>query len=112
MATDIVAAIADVLDRKLEVNGGELEPVTTIFNAHGLAWLVRDALLDAGWTLIPPATDDLPEGWEWRLNQNSYLVDHDGSSVAALLVAKVNNTPFAPWVADRVTRLLAALGEG
>lgn len=32
---------------------------------------IVQALLDAGWTLIPPATDDLPEGWEWRLARDT-----------------------------------------
>lgn len=106
MATDIEQAIA-LVENILRCGDPDECPA-----CHAQASNIVNDLVRLGWTLIPPATDDLPEGWEWRLNQNSYLVDHDGSSVAALLVAKVNNTPFAPWVADRVTRLLAALGEG
>lgn len=60
-----LAVIAAALGATTEVNGGELEPVTSIYRPEGLAVLVDHALREAGFVVVNPAetAEDCEDPW-------------------------------------------------
>lgn len=56
--TPPVDVIAAALDATVEVNGGELESVLTIYRPTGLAVLVMNALREAGYEVVPADAQD------------------------------------------------------